>query len=421
MLEIDVDIGRLAAFAGDEALEEQLVLDGVDAGDAEHEADAAVRRRSAPLTQDAPPAAFGDDAVHRQEIGRVAELADQPQLVRDLVAIGLRQALGEHPRRGGCGQLFERALRGQPLDHPLVRILVAEFAKVEGAGACDRGGGGDRIWEGGKAPLHLGGGFEVPVGMALAPVAERVDRAFLADRGDDVLQQPRVRSMVEDVAERHRADARLPGERGKVVKAERIIGPAAEGEAAIAARAEGRAQFGETRRSHRIRLARQQDRDKPLVPSDDVAPAKRAAALAGARLAQRQQPGQPRPGGLVGRVEQQRAAVIEVDPRPRDHPHARRLLRLPGAHQPGDAAAIDDAERAMALQGGGGEQLVGAGGAAQEREMARHLKLDIGGGGARHQPNSPWRYQLRSPVAGSTPSPRRNSQKRAPRSSSTQK
>jgi len=341
--------------------------------------------------------------------------------VRDLVAIGWWQAVGEHPRRGSLGQLFERALRGQPLDDALVRILIAEFTKLEGAVRRDRGGGGDRVHLGGEAPLHLGGGFQMPVGMPLAPVAQRVDRAFLADRGDDILQQPRLGSMVEDVAERHRADVRRPGERGEIVEPQRIVGPAAEGEAAIAARAEGRAQFGEMRRGHRIRLARQQDRDQPLVPRDDVAPAERAAALAGARLAERQQSGQPRPGGLVGRVEQQRAAIVEVDPCACDHPHAGRLLRLPRAYQPGDAAAIDDAERAMTLQRGGGEQLVGAGGAAQEREMARHLKFDIGRGGMRHQPNSPWRYQLRSPVAGSTPSPRRNSQKRAPRSSSTRK
>jgi hypothetical protein len=217
MLEIDVDIGRLAAFARDEALEEELVLDRIDAGDAEHEADAAVRRRAAPLAQDAAAPALGDCAVDGEEIGRVAELADQPELVRDLVAIGWRHTVGEHPRRRGLGQLFERVLRGQPLDHPLVRVLVAEFAKVEGAGARDRGGGGDGVGESGEAPLHLGRGFEMPVGVPLAPVAERVDRAFLADRGDDVLQQPRLGGVVEDVADRHRADARRPGECGEIV------------------------------------------------------------------------------------------------------------------------------------------------------------------------------------------------------------
>ena len=53
MLEIDIDIGRLVALLGDEALEQKLVLDGVDRGDAEHVADGGIRRRAAPLAEDA--------------------------------------------------------------------------------------------------------------------------------------------------------------------------------------------------------------------------------------------------------------------------------------------------------------------------------------------------------------------------------
>ena len=44
MLEIDVDIGGLAALARDEPLEEQLVLDRVDRSDRQHEAHAAIGR-----------------------------------------------------------------------------------------------------------------------------------------------------------------------------------------------------------------------------------------------------------------------------------------------------------------------------------------------------------------------------------------
>ena len=39
MLEIDIDVGRLAALLGDEALEQQVVPDRIDRGDAEHVAD----------------------------------------------------------------------------------------------------------------------------------------------------------------------------------------------------------------------------------------------------------------------------------------------------------------------------------------------------------------------------------------------
>ena len=53
VLEIDVDVGRLVALLRDEALEERLDARRVDLGDAEREAHRRVRRRAAPLTQDA--------------------------------------------------------------------------------------------------------------------------------------------------------------------------------------------------------------------------------------------------------------------------------------------------------------------------------------------------------------------------------
>ena len=52
MFEIDVDVGRFGAVFGQEAFEQQLVDDGVDRSNAEHEANHRIRRRSAPLAQD---------------------------------------------------------------------------------------------------------------------------------------------------------------------------------------------------------------------------------------------------------------------------------------------------------------------------------------------------------------------------------
>src|SRR6185369_4696523 len=52
MLEIDVDVGRLAALLTNEALEQQVAGRRVDRGDAEAITDGAVRRRAAPLAQD---------------------------------------------------------------------------------------------------------------------------------------------------------------------------------------------------------------------------------------------------------------------------------------------------------------------------------------------------------------------------------
>ena len=70
VLEIDVDVGRLVALVGQEALEQDLVLVGIDLGDAEAVADGGVGGRSATLAKDAHLARLLDDLVHRQEVGR---------------------------------------------------------------------------------------------------------------------------------------------------------------------------------------------------------------------------------------------------------------------------------------------------------------------------------------------------------------
>ena len=56
VLEIDVDVRRLAPLGGDEALEQQVDLGGVDGGDAEAVADGGIGRRAAALAQDAAAA-----------------------------------------------------------------------------------------------------------------------------------------------------------------------------------------------------------------------------------------------------------------------------------------------------------------------------------------------------------------------------
>src|SRR5258707_874294 len=79
MLEIDVEVGRLLALLGDEALEQQVAGRGIDRGDPEAIADRAVRRAAPALAQDRRVEAprEGDDVVDGQEIAREVELFDQ--------------------------------------------------------------------------------------------------------------------------------------------------------------------------------------------------------------------------------------------------------------------------------------------------------------------------------------------------------
>ncbi len=118
---------------------------------------------------------------------------------------------------------------------------------------------------------------------------------------------------------------------------------------------------------------------------DDIGPIERASPLARACLADRQQPGQPRPGGAIGRIEKQPRPVGQYDPASGDQPDAGGLLRIPCAHHAGDAPEIGDPERDMALQGSCGKEFLRRRGAAQEAVMAGNLEFDIAG----HQPNTP--------------------------------
>jgi hypothetical protein len=93
VLEIHVDIGRLAALFRDEALEEKAaILHRVDRRDPKDETDGAVCSRSPTLAEDRDRQVAGmvDDGIHGEEIGRVFHFLDEPQFVEKLVAHRLR-------------------------------------------------------------------------------------------------------------------------------------------------------------------------------------------------------------------------------------------------------------------------------------------------------------------------------------------
>ncbi len=95
VLEVDVDVGRLAALLRDEALEQKFRAHRIDRGDAEHVADGGIGGAAAALAEDAAILGELDDGIHGQEVRRVFELLDQRQLVAEL----RRDAVGQ-ARRG---------------------------------------------------------------------------------------------------------------------------------------------------------------------------------------------------------------------------------------------------------------------------------------------------------------------------------
>ena len=86
VLEIDVDVGRLAALFGDEAVEQEFVAGGIDFGDAETVADGGIGRRAAALAEDAPAAGESHDVGDGEEVRRVFQLPDDRELVVEEIA-----------------------------------------------------------------------------------------------------------------------------------------------------------------------------------------------------------------------------------------------------------------------------------------------------------------------------------------------
>src|SRR5262249_60562358 len=81
MLEIDIDVGRLAAILRNEAGEQKIDLRRIDLGDAKAIAHDAVRRRAAALAEDALSTREGDHVVDGEEVARVVELGDERELL----------------------------------------------------------------------------------------------------------------------------------------------------------------------------------------------------------------------------------------------------------------------------------------------------------------------------------------------------
>ena len=81
MLEIDIDIGRLFALFRNEAIEQQLVLGGVDTGNFEAITHGRVGSRTAPLAQNGRinAARIVDDILDGEEVPRQLQFADQCQ------------------------------------------------------------------------------------------------------------------------------------------------------------------------------------------------------------------------------------------------------------------------------------------------------------------------------------------------------
>ncbi len=343
-LEVDVDVRRLPALGRDEALEQQPGAHRVDGGDAQHVADGGVGGGSASLAQDVLRPGVADDAVHGQEVGRVAEAADEVDLVPQLPGHVLGQAVRVAQRDAVPDRALQRLLRRLARHVGLVRILVAQLRQAEAAAVGDLRRARQRLGVVAEQPPHLGGALEVAVGEPLLAEAGLVDGAALADAGHHVLQDAPVRGVEQHVAGDHGRHPRRLRHVVQPTQPHRVAGTAAQGQGQVAAAAEARAETAELLLQAAVRLVRQQDDQQALAVGDQVPPGDVAAALAGAALAQGQQPAQAPVGCAVGRVGQHGQAIAQVQAAPHDEADADLLGTGMGAGYAGQRVVVGDGQ-----------------------------------------------------------------------------
>ena len=112
------------------------------------------------------------------------------------------------PGEAFLGQRNQRFLGIGKADAVFIRVFgVFQFAEREIAAIEKAQRAVDRLRRAAQQPRHLGGRFEMSLGIGLEQAAGGVDRDVLADAGHDVLQLPPLGRMIEHVVHRDERDA----------------------------------------------------------------------------------------------------------------------------------------------------------------------------------------------------------------------
>ena len=231
VLEVHVDVGRLAAVGGYEALEQQIDAGGIDRGDAEAVAHHAVGGRTAALAQNRGLrllAGEAHDVVDGEEVAGVVEPGDQRQLLGEQGAHVVGDAAGEAPRGMLPCQVIQVRLGGFAGRHRLLGVLVAQLVEREAdaVGDLQRARHGLRVV--GEQARHFGAGLQVPLGVGLEAIAGVGNGALLADADEHVGERPAIGAVVERVGSGNERCARMRGQLGELGQAPAFVAAVGE-------------------------------------------------------------------------------------------------------------------------------------------------------------------------------------------------
>ena len=360
VLEVDIDVGRLVACVGQEALEQNLVLVGIDLGDAEAVADGGIGGGAAALAKDAPsPRACSTISCTVRKYCAICLLLDQRELVPDRPG-----DLVGHPFRIAPGGAFP----GQPLEllHRRLaafidgRVLVAQVLQRESAAVDDFLDALDGMRMLAEEAVHLLRRFQVPLGRGEAVEAQLLDRAAEANGGDDVLQRAAVGDVIVHVVGGDEAHLHPGGESVESGKPPRIVAAEQHGAGEVAAVAVQAGELAQPVVERRIVdvARRQDDGDQAFGILRQIVEGEIAFALCRAAIAGGQQPRQALVALDIHRIGEQGITVPRLQARA-DEKLDPLLLRggmlvvvIPdrriGAHHAGQGVAVGDADRVVA-------------------------------------------------------------------------
>ena len=304
MLEIDVDIGRLVARLGDETLEHHGADFGADRGHAKAIAHHRIRRRPAPLAQDAARAGKGDDVIHGQEIGLVAQLADQAQFVLEqgphmlggAAGIAPLQSLKRQTAQAACGAFAFCDLAGI-----FMAQLIQRKGQPRGKRACACHGVAVPL----EKTVHFSARAQPPFGIAQGVAAKIINPCAQPDRAEHIRHPSPVPAMHERHPRGERGQVEILREPGQPVKAGRVLPVIKRGEDKVhipakAARQPFRLWPPVIRAARRlVRLWRVQQKVKSRGPRQQIVKAQLALALFGAQPPEAEQAAQAGPARTI--------------------------------------------------------------------------------------------------------------------------
>ena len=229
VLDVQVDIRRLGPLPGQKALEEEIHLGRVHAGDPQGKTDRRVGGRPASLAEDVPAAAVLHDLVHGQEVAFVLQLPDEIELLSQL----WNQALELFAQAAGGsleGPVPQVPAGGLSFRQRLQWIAVTQFLQRKGTAGGHLQGPPDRL----RIVAEETGQFlEALEGVLVVGTDEPAGRGqggSFPYTGQNVLQAAPFRSVIEDLHGCHGREAEPARQLSQLNLRQDLLRPAVSGQ-----------------------------------------------------------------------------------------------------------------------------------------------------------------------------------------------